>query len=856
LKNPPPVWIARFKPHALPLLIVITSALLAYPMWTTTGVPAFDDLTHLNIPQRMLVAWTIRHGQLPLWNPFNFGGQPLLAAGQSGPLYLPNAVYLIWNSVIATKVSYLFHICFAAVGTYWLLWTLYRRRIGAVVAAVVFCTCGFLVGHQVHTQMFDAFTWLPWLTLSTLRLLRAPAALGIAQFALALAGEVYAGHPQITFYIGVYLLFYIILHVANHHTRQQLKSLLAITLAVLIGAFLSAPQWLPTLQLVSYSTRQAVDASFVLSGSMPLIGLMQWFIPFSAGGGYTGQPFQANAFAHVYQSHLYWELFNYVGLIAFVVAIAVCVCMFRRDEYVRSFSLLAILFTCFALGGNTELGSFMVHTPGFNLFRIPSRYIGLSDFSLAVLAGIGVNALTHTFTARTMRNRTALVALSLILLITLAAVFGVFSSAPRTTYLIPIAILLLVTGITRLRAPFFAHRIGLMLAILICADDVYTTHALAGFVLADTANYVKQTPAQAYILSHLAGPYPYVRVAALPGTSLSHDESAAYRIPTLDGYDSLEPTWYAAQVDLTWNAQTLFSQPRSQLDALDVQYVLTSSGTTMPQPIELPSAKQTWDHWFPALSSDDVGIEVNVASVLSATSPAPYGPLLSVTLETANRAVQTQISGTPDTSYVVQIPPDWPRHVPTHIILRSESWSVPYEVKQIQFMTASTTLRSPIPVGATFAPTAWKAVYQDAQETVWENPDKISAAWTMRHENAPLLAERQQATLVHVDMNDSTWQVPATSSPWFVLSQMYDPNWRASVDGRPAPVQPIDGVLTGVQLLSSGAHTVTLAYRPTPFYVGLGFAGLGTLAFAWCIRVHRRSRAAHKKRADGGSGRA
>ena len=122
--------------------------LVAYPAWCTSGVYGFDDLGRLNIPQRMLLAWFYLNGHWPLWNPFNFAGQPFLAAGQSGPLYLPNVLFLFIPVVPVVKVTYLLHEWLAAFGTYAAAYQLSKSRLGGVVAVASFLTCGFLLGHH------------------------------------------------------------------------------------------------------------------------------------------------------------------------------------------------------------------------------------------------------------------------------------------------------------------------------------------------------------------------------------------------------------------------------------------------------------------------------------------------------------------------------------------------------------------------------------------------------------------------------------------------------------------------------------------------------------------------------------
>ncbi len=74
--------------------------------------------------------------------------------------------------------------------------------------------------------------------------------------------------------------------------------------------------------------------------------------------------------------------------------------------------------------------------------------------------------------------------------------------------------------------------------------------------------------------------------------------------------------------------------------------------------------------------------------------------------------------------------------------------------------------------------------------------------------------------------------VRASGPGLLVLSEVAYPGWQVSVDGRPAHIQTVAGVLRGVEL-TVGEHSVEFVFRPWSVYVGLG---LGMLAWAgWII---------------------
>ena len=71
-----------------------------------------------------------------------------------------------------------------------------------------------------------------------------------------------------------------------------------------------------------------------------------------------------------------------------------------------------------------------------------------------------------------------------------------------------------------------------------------------------------------------------------------------------------------------------------------------------------------------------------------------------------------------------------------------------------------------------------------------------------------------------------------TSAPAvFVLSQIYYPGWRASIDGRKTVVEPVDFALSGVAL-PAGMHEVRFFFEPEIFRIGVILSLVSTLAVA------------------------
>jgi hypothetical protein len=57
---------------------------------------------------------------------------------------------------------------------------------------------------------------------------------------------------------------------------------------------------------------------------------------------------------------------------------------------------------------------------------------------------------------------------------------------------------------------------------------------------------------------------------------------------------------------------------------------------------------------------------------------------------------------------------------------------------------------------------------------------------------------------------------------FFVVADSWFPGWRAEVDGKTAPMYPVNGFLRGVLLEGAGTHTLVMSYHPWSVPAGLG----------------------------------
>jgi hypothetical protein len=90
--------------------------------------------------------------------------------------------------------------------------------------------------------------------------------------------------------------------------------------------------------------------------------------------------------------------------------------------------------------------------------------------------------------------------------------------------------------------------------------------------------------------------------------------------------------------------------------------------------------------------------------------------------------------------------------------------------------------------------------------------------------------DEEEAVRVVSSSSDSLVLETTTTAPGFlVISEMFEPGWQASVDGRDVDILPTNHILQGIAL-PEGSHTIELRYEPVALRAGLAISGLAIFA--------------------------
>lgn len=201
-------------------------------------------------PWRHFAAQSLRGGQIPLWNPFQFAGTPFVANAQSAVFYPLNLPFWIFDTARAFGIAAFGHSILASFATYFLARRWNLSRAAAVVAATIYAFCGYLSAWALLPTLFATASWLP-LCLLLFEKASDDEKIGASSFflALSLACALLAGHAQIFFYILLALAL------RQPFLRRKWRGLAILIGAASLALILGAAQVLPTLELAHIGHR-------------------------------------------------------------------------------------------------------------------------------------------------------------------------------------------------------------------------------------------------------------------------------------------------------------------------------------------------------------------------------------------------------------------------------------------------------------------------------------------------------------------------------------------------------------------------------------------------------------------------
>lgn len=210
-------------------------------------------------------------GEAPLWNPHVGAGAPALGHPFLGVFDPQTQLQVALGAVGGARLASwsfaalaLVRAVAATLGAFSLARSLGLRAAGAAVAAFTFAGAGYFAVHAVEAA--DRVLWIaPWLLLAIERVRRSRGASGLVAVATLTALMIYAGHPEVVFYVGALALVWSIA-LLREDARAGRNALAALVCGLALGAPVLAP-------FLEYATRSSLANLRAADRPFDLLGL-------------------------------------------------------------------------------------------------------------------------------------------------------------------------------------------------------------------------------------------------------------------------------------------------------------------------------------------------------------------------------------------------------------------------------------------------------------------------------------------------------------------------------------------------------------------------------------------------------
>ena len=420
-------------------VILIAAPLILFAPVVLTGKALFWGTPSLQFVPWRDFAWNIlKSGNLPLWNPLLGMGAPLIANYQSAILYPPNWLLFLLAALGGTGwlawgqgLLVVLHLVWAGIGMALLAQRLGQSRMAQIIAGLAFSLCGYMVARAGFLTINAAAAWFPWVVLFSSGLVgnRFPYEKSTSRYrsliflVISTVLLLLAGHAQTAWYTLLFSLVWVgywgwvgdderhAVQRGKHRLPHRLKKVFTACLwlgaAVAIAVGIAAVQLFPTFEYLVESQRSAaVDFESAMTYSFWPWRILTLFAP-----DLYGNPAQGDYWGYAN----YWEDALYIGVLPLIMVITVVVRWIGTqlrpnkrshypDERIRNYLatrnqvvglLVAVILVSFilALGNNTPLFPWLYrNVPTFDMFNAPTRVSIWIAFSLALLAGYGVDS--------------------------------------------------------------------------------------------------------------------------------------------------------------------------------------------------------------------------------------------------------------------------------------------------------------------------------------------------------------------------------------------------------------------------------------------------------------------------------
>lgn len=517
------------------------------------GIPFKNFL--ITDPVRQLYVWKelsvslLFKGEIPLWNPYEMTGKPLLANIQSGPFYPLNLIFIIKPFYVGWSLFIFSSMLLSGIFMYFYLMRNRLSHTSAFIGSIAFIFSGFIVSWLEWGNIVHTILWLPLILASIDALLdmqdrdkkiNKKTIVWFLILTFSLIASFLSGHLQTFFYVAVFSILYFLFEKLNSGKKLVVPIILSFLAFVVITAVYS----LKIFEFISLSARSIDQSEWTKVG---------WFIPWK----HLAQFFSPDFFGNPTTLN-YWGDWNYAEFAGFIGVIPIVFAfiggLFIRERKNLFYLVSAVISLLFALPNTISYMPFLLKLPIISSSQ-PTRLLAITCFCLSVLASFGVEKMLKE--KESIRKKTLGVISVLTLtyaclwLLALRVIGNITlenASVAKRNLIFPSAIFILCSVILFLylysKKALFTKIIISILVLIAVADGFRFASKFNPFTEKSYLFPSTQT------IEFLKRDKDIYRIASADSRIFPPNFSTYYRIQTIEGYDPLYLRSYARLITL------------------------------------------------------------------------------------------------------------------------------------------------------------------------------------------------------------------------------------------------------------------------------------------------------------------
>lgn len=400
-----------------------------YNPWTTHKELLGADSIRQIYPWKEFAMERFIAGEIPLWNPYTFSGQPHLANFQSAVFYPLNIFYFLADARNAWILLIVTQPLLGAIFMYLCARSFKLSSVASSFAAVAFIFSSYFVTWMENGNITHSYIWFPAAIWAINNFFERSRFRYLIFLTISLALSILAGHPQTAIYLYITVVLYWFSKIAQ---KNFVPKILILTTVIILSGLLSAIQLLPTYDFYTKSPISLPFSRVVFDRSiLPYKNLVSFF-----ASDFFGHPAANN-----FWSQSYGDFTPYFGVVPLVFALW-AIARFWRQKLILFMVLAAVFFILSAVPGPI---TYLIKTLRIPLLdsTTPSRFISISIFFLVILSAVGFDDFLKNFNDKNYRRSLFkfLIPLGLVYLVLwVFAATGKLFLAPQDTWEINLAV--------------------------------------------------------------------------------------------------------------------------------------------------------------------------------------------------------------------------------------------------------------------------------------------------------------------------------------------------------------------------------------------------------------------------------